>query len=197
MLDLLTSEVEVSWCSPSAELSYFFLPAGCMRDARLNGRYLPLDSQTRDGVSQVSIQGLSPGCSSDSCKRNQCSAPFTCVDLWRVHECRYTDTQSWPQDAPHRHSEAWGHMHLTLPPKPLFCFWPWMCWYNLLWTSWVFAEGELQKTNLPWALFCSKAGEMSSSLTGASWNKKRLFTCAWGRWAFRRNTWQPIIFRVT
>uniref|UniRef100_G3PMI9 Si:ch211-186j3.6 n=1 Tax=Gasterosteus aculeatus aculeatus TaxID=481459 RepID=G3PMI9_GASAC len=61
---------------------------GCMRDARLNGRYLPLDSQTRDGVSQVSIQGLSPGCSSDSCKRNQCSAPFTCVDLWRVHECR-------------------------------------------------------------------------------------------------------------
>ncbi|XP_037346182.2 neural-cadherin [Pungitius pungitius] len=61
---------------------------GCMRDARLNGRYLPLDSQTRDGVSQVTIQGLSPGCSSDSCKRNQCSAPFTCVDLWRVHECR-------------------------------------------------------------------------------------------------------------
>uniref|UniRef100_A0A671U276 Si:ch211-186j3.6 n=1 Tax=Sparus aurata TaxID=8175 RepID=A0A671U276_SPAAU len=61
---------------------------GCMRDARLNGRYMPLDSQPRDGVSQVSIQGLSLGCSSDSCKRNQCSPPFTCVDLWRVHECR-------------------------------------------------------------------------------------------------------------
>ncbi|XP_032376231.1 LOW QUALITY PROTEIN: neural-cadherin-like [Etheostoma spectabile] len=61
---------------------------GCMRDVRLNGRYMPLDSQPRDGVSQVSIQGLSLGCSSDSCKRNQCSPPFTCVDLWRVHECR-------------------------------------------------------------------------------------------------------------
>uniref|UniRef100_A0A3B4GHX1 Neural-cadherin-like n=1 Tax=Pundamilia nyererei TaxID=303518 RepID=A0A3B4GHX1_9CICH len=45
--------------------------------------------QPRDGVSQVSVQGLSVGCSSDSCKRNQCSPPFTCVDLWRVHECRY------------------------------------------------------------------------------------------------------------
>uniref|UniRef100_A0A669B5L2 Si:ch211-186j3.6 n=1 Tax=Oreochromis niloticus TaxID=8128 RepID=A0A669B5L2_ORENI len=45
--------------------------------------------QPRDGVSQVSVQGLSVGCSSDSCKRNQCSLPFTCVDLWRVHECRY------------------------------------------------------------------------------------------------------------
>ncbi|XP_035760500.1 neural-cadherin [Neolamprologus brichardi] len=61
---------------------------GCMRDLRLNGRYMPLDSQPRDGVSQVSVQGLSAGCSSDSCKRNQCSPPFTCVDLWRVHECR-------------------------------------------------------------------------------------------------------------
>uniref|UniRef100_A0A3B4A9P1 Uncharacterized protein n=1 Tax=Periophthalmus magnuspinnatus TaxID=409849 RepID=A0A3B4A9P1_9GOBI len=46
-------------------------------------------SQPRDGVSQFSVQGLSLGCSSDSCKRNQCSPPFTCVDLWRVHECRY------------------------------------------------------------------------------------------------------------
>ncbi|KAI9517848.1 hypothetical protein NQZ68_001017 [Dissostichus eleginoides] len=61
---------------------------GCMRDVRLNGRYMPLDSQPRDGVSQVSVQGVSLGCSSDSCKRNQCSPPFTCVDLWRVHECR-------------------------------------------------------------------------------------------------------------
>ncbi|TWW67107.1 Neural-cadherin Cadherin-N [Takifugu flavidus] len=61
---------------------------GCMRDVRINGRYLPLDPQARDGVSQVSVQGLLVGCSSDSCKRNQCSPPFICVDLWRVHECR-------------------------------------------------------------------------------------------------------------
>ncbi|KAM4744534.1 neural-cadherin isoform 2-T2 [Anableps anableps] len=61
---------------------------GCIRDLRLNGRYMPLDSQPRDGVSQVSVQGLSVGCSSDSCKKNHCKAPFTCVDLWRVHECR-------------------------------------------------------------------------------------------------------------
>uniref|UniRef100_A0A3Q3XD46 Uncharacterized protein n=1 Tax=Mola mola TaxID=94237 RepID=A0A3Q3XD46_MOLML len=61
---------------------------GCMRDVRLNGHYMPMESQHRDGVSQVSMQGLSLGCLSDSCKRNQCSPPFTCVDLWRVHECR-------------------------------------------------------------------------------------------------------------
>uniref|UniRef100_A0A3B3CPW6 Si:ch211-186j3.6 n=1 Tax=Oryzias melastigma TaxID=30732 RepID=A0A3B3CPW6_ORYME len=61
---------------------------GCLRDLRLNGRYMPMDSKPRDGVSLVSQQGLSVGCSSDSCKRNQCSPPFTCVDLWRVHECR-------------------------------------------------------------------------------------------------------------
>ncbi|MEQ2181423.1 hypothetical protein GOODEAATRI_011429, partial [Goodea atripinnis] len=60
----------------------------CMRDLRLNGHYMPLDSQPRDGVSQVSVQGLSVGCSSDSCKKNHCKPPFTCVDLWRVHECR-------------------------------------------------------------------------------------------------------------
>uniref|UniRef100_A0A3Q2PU85 Si:ch211-186j3.6 n=1 Tax=Fundulus heteroclitus TaxID=8078 RepID=A0A3Q2PU85_FUNHE len=59
----------------------------CIRDLRLNGRYMPLDSQPRDGVSQVSVQGLSVGCSSDSCKKNHCKPPFTCVDLWRVHEC--------------------------------------------------------------------------------------------------------------
>ncbi|XP_054626385.1 neural-cadherin isoform X2 [Dunckerocampus dactyliophorus] len=62
---------------------------GCMRDLRLNGRYMPMDvQQTREGVSQVSVQGLTQGCPSDSCRRNQCSPPFTCVDLWRVHECR-------------------------------------------------------------------------------------------------------------
>ncbi|XP_077376416.1 neural-cadherin isoform X1 [Festucalex cinctus] len=63
---------------------------GCMRDLRLNGRHLPMDSQSapREGVLQISAQGLTPGCPSDSCRRNQCSPPFTCVDLWRVHECR-------------------------------------------------------------------------------------------------------------
>ncbi|XP_037102848.1 neural-cadherin [Syngnathus acus] len=62
---------------------------GCMRDLRLNGRHLPMDGQSwREGVSQISAQGLSLGCPSDSCRRNQCSPPFTCVDLWRVHECR-------------------------------------------------------------------------------------------------------------
>lgn len=53
-----------------------------------------MDSKPRDGVSLVSQQGLSVGCSSDSCKRNQCSPPFTCVDLWRVHECRYAQTRA-------------------------------------------------------------------------------------------------------
>ncbi|KAJ7985830.1 hypothetical protein DPEC_G00344550 [Dallia pectoralis] len=70
--------------SPGSNKSF----QGCMRDLRLNGRYVPLDGQPRDSVSVVSSQGLSPGCSSDSCKRNKCSPPFTCVDLWRVHECR-------------------------------------------------------------------------------------------------------------
>ncbi|KAJ8338650.1 hypothetical protein SKAU_G00354360 [Synaphobranchus kaupii] len=61
---------------------------GCMQDLRLNGRYVALDSQTREGATLVSSQGVSVGCSSDSCRRNRCSPPFTCVDLWRVHECR-------------------------------------------------------------------------------------------------------------
>uniref|UniRef100_A0A8C1J2C5 Si:ch211-186j3.6 n=1 Tax=Cyprinus carpio TaxID=7962 RepID=A0A8C1J2C5_CYPCA len=61
---------------------------GCMRDFRLNGRFIPLDSQAREGVSVVSSQGVSLGCSSDSCRKNQCSPPFICVDLWRIHECR-------------------------------------------------------------------------------------------------------------
>ncbi|XP_016373242.1 neural-cadherin-like, partial [Sinocyclocheilus rhinocerous] len=61
---------------------------GCMRDLRLNGRFIPLDGQAREGVSLVSSQGVSLGCSSDSCRKKQCSPPFTCVDLWRIHECR-------------------------------------------------------------------------------------------------------------
>ncbi|KAG5849366.1 hypothetical protein ANANG_G00109570 [Anguilla anguilla] len=60
---------------------------GCMQDLRLNGRHVPLDSQAREGAALVSSQGVSVGCSSDSCRRNRCSPPFTCVDLWRVHEC--------------------------------------------------------------------------------------------------------------
>lgn len=79
-----------------------------MRDLRLNGRYVPLDGQSRDGVSVVSSQGLSVGCSSDSCKRNQCSPPFTCVDLWRVHECRYaqSDTIIKSLSMSYKHTEA-------------------------------------------------------------------------------------------
>jgi len=69
---------------------FFLFGTGCMRDLRLNGRFIPLDGQAREGVSVVSSQGVSLGCSSDSCRKNQCSPPFTCVDLWRIHECRYT-----------------------------------------------------------------------------------------------------------
>ncbi|XP_061758299.1 neural-cadherin-like [Nerophis ophidion] len=62
---------------------------GCLRDVRLNGLHLPLElQQTQEGVSLVSVQGITPGCRSDSCRNNQCSPPFTCVDLWQVHECR-------------------------------------------------------------------------------------------------------------
>ncbi|XP_060714973.1 neural-cadherin [Tachysurus vachellii] len=61
---------------------------GCMRDLRLNGRSMPLDTQPKDGVLVLSTVGVMLGCSSDSCRRNQCSPPFTCVDLWRIHECR-------------------------------------------------------------------------------------------------------------
>lgn len=86
-----------------------FVSAGCMRDVRLNGRYLPLDSQPRDGVSQVSVQGLFIGCPSDSCKKNQCSPPFICVDLWRVHECRYGTIQQI-------HTHLWHHYN-TLAPE--------------------------------------------------------------------------------
>lgn len=65
---------------------------GCMRDLRLNGRSMPLDAQSKDSVLVLSTVGVTLGCSSDSCRRNQCSPPFTCVDLWRIHECRYTLT---------------------------------------------------------------------------------------------------------
>uniref|UniRef100_A0A8C9S0B3 Si:ch211-186j3.6 n=1 Tax=Scleropages formosus TaxID=113540 RepID=A0A8C9S0B3_SCLFO len=61
---------------------------GCMQDLRLNGRYVPLDGHPAEGVWLLGSQGLSQGCSSDSCKGHQCSPPFTCVDLWRIHECR-------------------------------------------------------------------------------------------------------------
>ncbi|XP_006641450.3 neural-cadherin [Lepisosteus oculatus] len=61
---------------------------GCMRDLRLNNRHLPMGVKIKEAVSVVSAQGVSPGCSSDACKKNSCSPPFTCVDLWRIHECR-------------------------------------------------------------------------------------------------------------
>lgn len=72
-------------------ICHSLIGTGCMRDLRLSGRYIPLDGQPREGVSVVSSQGVSLGCSSDSCRKNQCSPPFTCVDLWRIHECRYTN----------------------------------------------------------------------------------------------------------
>ncbi|KAI4878079.1 hypothetical protein NFI96_007467 [Prochilodus magdalenae] len=72
----------------AAHLSVRVPVPGCMRDLRLNGRYVPLDGQPKEGVSVVSSQGVTLGCSSDSCRRNQCIPPFTCVDLWRIHECR-------------------------------------------------------------------------------------------------------------
>lgn len=110
-----------------------------MRDVRLNGRYMPLESQPREGVSQVSVQGLSLGCSSDSCKRNQCDPPFTCVDLWRVHECRYAHQAARTKHSCtgehvhawlfHKHThhfdkKAWRRVYLKqLTLKPFFSFW--------------------------------------------------------------------------
>ncbi|KAK6480095.1 neural-cadherin-like [Huso huso] len=61
---------------------------GCMRDLRLNNHYVPLDSKRTELASIVSAQGVSLGCSSDACKKNKCSPPFVCVDLWRMHDCR-------------------------------------------------------------------------------------------------------------
>ncbi|MEQ2281357.1 hypothetical protein AMECASPLE_029477, partial [Ameca splendens] len=86
----------------------------CMRDLRLNGHYMPLDSQPRDGVSQVSVQGLSVGCSSDSCKKNHCKPPFTCVDLWRVHECRYTLIHTYVAVMEHIHT----YIFITISQSP-------------------------------------------------------------------------------
>ncbi|XP_035250729.1 neural-cadherin-like [Anguilla anguilla] len=61
---------------------------GCIQDLRLNGLYVPMDGQAKEGISEVRSQGVSMGCPSDSCRRNHCSPPFSCVDLWRMHECR-------------------------------------------------------------------------------------------------------------
>ncbi|XP_041123428.1 neural-cadherin [Polyodon spathula] len=61
---------------------------GCMRDLRLNNRYVPLDSERTELASIMSTQGVTVGCSSDACRKNKCSPPFVCVDLWRMHDCR-------------------------------------------------------------------------------------------------------------
>ncbi|CAL9697367.1 unnamed protein product [Knipowitschia caucasica] len=62
---------------------------GCLRDLRFNGRPVLLDvERPAEGLVVVASQGVSPGCSSDACRRHQCSAPLVCVDLWRHHECR-------------------------------------------------------------------------------------------------------------
>ncbi|XP_060892631.1 neural-cadherin-like [Labrus mixtus] len=62
---------------------------GCLRDLRFNGRSVPLDGeQPSEGLQVVTSQGVTLGCSSDACRKHQCSPPLVCVDLWRHHECR-------------------------------------------------------------------------------------------------------------
>uniref|UniRef100_A0A3Q2XMW5 Neural-cadherin-like n=1 Tax=Hippocampus comes TaxID=109280 RepID=A0A3Q2XMW5_HIPCM len=62
---------------------------GCMRDLRLSGRSISLDrKQPSEGLQVVSSQGVSLGCSSEACRKQPCTPPLVCVDLWRQHECR-------------------------------------------------------------------------------------------------------------
>lgn len=64
-------------------------PPGCLRDLRFNGRPIPLDQEEpSEGIQVVTSQGVSTGCSSDACRKHQCSPPLVCLDLWRHHECR-------------------------------------------------------------------------------------------------------------
>ncbi|XP_051916309.1 neural-cadherin-like [Hippocampus zosterae] len=62
---------------------------GCMRDLRLSGRSISLDrKQPSEWLQVVSSQGVSLGCSSEACRKQPCTPPLVCVDLWRQHECR-------------------------------------------------------------------------------------------------------------
>ncbi|XP_014844381.1 PREDICTED: neural-cadherin-like [Poecilia mexicana] len=72
---------------PSGHNRSFF---GCLRDVRFNGRSVPLDEDQHSEGLQVLVasQGVSVGCSSDACRKHQCSPPLVCLDLWRQHDCR-------------------------------------------------------------------------------------------------------------
>ncbi|KAM8861815.1 neural-cadherin-like [Synchiropus picturatus] len=62
---------------------------GCLREPRFNDRSIPLhQEQDAEGLQVVSSQGVTAGCSSEACRKQQCSPPFVCVDLWRHYECR-------------------------------------------------------------------------------------------------------------
>ncbi|XP_067358441.1 neural-cadherin-like isoform X1 [Channa argus] len=70
-----------------SRLNWSFL--GCLRDVRFNGRSVPLDlEQPSEGLQVVTSQGVTFGCSSEACRKHNCSPPLVCVDLWRHHECR-------------------------------------------------------------------------------------------------------------
>ncbi|XP_058502129.1 neural-cadherin-like [Solea solea] len=62
---------------------------GCLRDVRFNSHSVSLDTeQLSEELQVVTLQGVSVGCSSESCRKHHCSPPLVCVDLWRHHECR-------------------------------------------------------------------------------------------------------------
>lgn len=90
----------------------FWFPPGCLRDVRFNNRPVPLDKeQASEGLQVVTSQGVSAGCSSEACRKHQCSPPLVCVDLWRHHECRCCKlTQEITQDA----NEALHSVHICM-----------------------------------------------------------------------------------
>lgn len=167
------------------------LSAGCMRDLRLNGRYMPLDSQPRDGVSQVSVQGLSAGCSSDSCKRNQCSPPFTCVDLWRVHECRCAHKPTHTEcncTVEHTRSSLWVKSMKTHAFKPICFLWNHYSasdmdiifvhrHIEMLWNNPALTHLRLRKKKHPWAFIYCKAKMSVQILWKPFSNKTHICSC--------------------
>ncbi|KAF3689058.1 Neural-cadherin Cadherin-N [Channa argus] len=75
----------LNWSFLGAWLLMYF---GCLRDVRFNGRSVPLDlEQPSEGLQVVTSQGVTFGCSSEACRKHNCSPPLVCVDLWRHHEC--------------------------------------------------------------------------------------------------------------
>ncbi|XP_059850094.1 neural-cadherin [Hypanus sabinus] len=61
---------------------------GCMHDVRLNGHLLPMDGTNTILTATLDRRGVTRGCHSDACRSRPCYIPFSCVDLWRKHECR-------------------------------------------------------------------------------------------------------------